>query len=254
MRMRRQLVTLLLLGLKALTRIFYRYEVRWIDGTRSVPWHEIRLVALLNHTSLFEPLFAGGVPSAFLRRLAGHGVLPVADKTVRRPLIGSLFRSLARHVVVITRRRDHTWKTVLAKLNDPSAMILILPEGRMMRRDGLDVRGQPLRVRAGVAELIAAIPCGQMIFAVSGGLHHVQAPGELLPRPFRTLKMNLELINIEAYRHQLGIETGWNVFRDRVIADIEARRNRNWPATRHNHPPGSASLHEESPSGPKPVA
>jgi hypothetical protein len=237
--MRGVVVTTLLMGLKVVTRVLYSYDVRWIDGTRSIPWREVRLVALLNHTSLYEPVLAGGVPSAFLRRLAAHGVLPIADKTIRRPIIGALFRSLARHVIVITRRRDTTWSSVLSTIEDPDAMVLILPEGRMMRRNGLDSRGQPLSIRAGVADLIAAIPAGRMILAVSGGLHHVQAPGELLPRLFRRIKLNLELIDIESYRQQLGIDDGWRAFRERVTADLERRRNLNWPATRGNTPPGA---------------
>ncbi len=237
--MRSLIVTTLLMSLKAVTRLLYTYDVRWIDGTVTVPWHDVRLVALLNHTSLYEPLYAGGVPGAFLRRLAGHGVLPIADKTIRRPLVGSLFRSLARHVVVITRKRDQTWSSVLDRIDDPEAMFLILPEGRMMRRDGLDVRGQPLSIRAGIVELIGAIPYGRMILAVSGGLHHVQAPGELVPRLFRKLKLNLELLDIESYRQQLGFSGGWRQFHKRVVADLERRRNLHWPPTGGNIQPGA---------------
>jgi hypothetical protein len=47
-------------------------------------------------------------------------------------------------------------------------------------------------VRGGIADILEAIPSGRMLLAYSGGLHHVQAPGEHVPRPFRTLYLNLE--------------------------------------------------------------
>ena len=44
-----------------------------------------RIIALLNHTSLYEPLFVGGFPNEFIRRIAFKGLMPVADKATRRP-------------------------------------------------------------------------------------------------------------------------------------------------------------------------
>jgi len=73
------------------------------------PWKNLGLVAFLNHTSLFEPVFLGGVPNSFVWRLAAHGVVPAADKTTERPLVGLVFRFVAHHVIAITRERDHTW-------------------------------------------------------------------------------------------------------------------------------------------------
>ena len=126
-------------------------------------------------------IFAGLPPNRFLRRIARHGLVPVAKKTSRRPFVGGFFRMVAAHVVPISRKRDHTWRTVVEKVDDPKAMLLILPEGRMMRRNGLDHEGKPMTVRGGIADILSAIPQGTMLLAYSGGLHHVQVPGETLP-------------------------------------------------------------------------
>lgn len=80
----------LLLTLKAFARTFYRIRMEWINDPPPDPWRHLRLVSILNHTSLFEPLFAGGSPNHFLWRLARHGVLPVAKKTADRAVVGNL--------------------------------------------------------------------------------------------------------------------------------------------------------------------
>ena len=92
-------------------------------------------------------------------------------------MVGRFFRILAANVVSITRERDHTWRDVLATI-DPDSMVLILPEGRMKRLNGLDSNGQPMTVRGGIADILETIERGPMLVAYSGGLHHVQAPGE----------------------------------------------------------------------------
>ena len=37
----------------------------------------------------------------------------------------------------------------------------------------------------------------------SGGLHHIQVPGELLPTPFKTIRVRMEMIDIAAYKKEL---------------------------------------------------
>ena len=95
----------------------------------------MRLLVFLNHTSLFEPVFAAVVPNRFLWRLASRGVLPAAKKTIDRPLVGRFFRLLGRRVVPISRKRDATWREVLASVAGDS-MVAIAPEGRMRRATG----------------------------------------------------------------------------------------------------------------------
>jgi hypothetical protein len=228
---RKYFVFLFLCLLRLLAWPFYRSTVRWVGEPVPRPWEGLRVVCLLHHTSLFEWLYILAVPVGFLWRVAEHGVVPAAEKTVNRPIVGWFFRSIAAHVVSISRERDHTWRTVLSRI-DPDSMVLILPEGRMMRSNGLDSRGQPMTVRGGIADILEAIPAGRMLLAYSGGLHHVQAPGEGLPHPFRRIWLNLETVEIAAYREARRLEGGSDAgFKRTVVADLERRRDLHCPTT-----------------------
>jgi hypothetical protein len=223
------LVFLLLLAVKLVTRLFYRIDVRWIDDPPRDRWHHVRLAALLNHTSLYEPLFVGGCPVHFLFRLARHGVIPVAQKTTDRVVVGRFFGLIAKRVISITRARDETWKAVLEQI-DPDAMVILAPEGRMKRANGLDSEGRPMTVRGGIADILESIGEGRMILAYSGGLHHVQIPGERFPRLWKTIRLRLELVDIETYRRELLAAAGREGFRRAVTADLERRRDLYCPA------------------------
>ena len=63
-----------LMTIKYLSRLFYRHDFAWVGDVPPHPWRNIRLVVFLNHTSLFEPVFLGGVPNGFLWRLAAHRI------------------------------------------------------------------------------------------------------------------------------------------------------------------------------------
>jgi 1-acyl-sn-glycerol-3-phosphate acyltransferase len=219
-------VFFLLLGLKAFARTFYRLRSRWVGEMPGRPWADLRIVVVLNHTSLFEVLYAGVPPASFLWRLARHGLLPAANKTTNRPFVGLLFKLIARNVIPISRQRDHTWTQVLQRI-DPDSMVVMAPEGRMKRATGLDLQGQPLTVRGGIADILEAIPKGRMLIAYSGGLHHVQVPGERLPRFFRAVGLLIETVDIEAYRAEMSRREG--DFKLAVKADLEARRDRYCP-------------------------
>lgn len=227
--MRAYLVFLVLLVVKGWTRLFYRLELDWLPGAPPDPWRRQRLVAILNHTSLYEALYAGGCPNHFLWRIARHGVVPVAQKTADRPLVGSFYRLIANRVISISRERDETWSAVLRQV-DPDAMVLLLPEGRMKRATGLDAFGKPMTVRGGIADLLEAIGEGRMLLAYSGGLHHVQIPGQRFPRLFKTLRMNLEVVDIASYNAALLEQAGKRGFKRAVAQDLEARRDRNCPS------------------------
>ena len=214
----------LLLALKSLSRIFYRHDLSFIGPTPKDPWADLRLVAFLNHTSLFEPVFVGGVPNRFLWRLAAHGVLPAADKTTGRPLVGLLFKFVARHVIPITRERDNTWFAVLQKI-DPKSMVIILPEGRMKRANGLDANGNPMSVRGGIADVLQAVKEGRMLLAYSGGLHHVQIPGHRMVRLFQTVRMRIENIEIADYIADMTARGGADMFKKTVMKDLDRRRD-----------------------------
>ena len=227
--MRKRFVFFFLSAVRFAARPFYRVETHWLGEPPPDRWHDIRVVCLLHHTSLFEWLLILAVPPSFVRRIAEHGVIPAAEKTLERPIVGRFFRSVAAHVVSITRERDHTWRSVLSRI-DPDSMVLILPEGRMMRPNGLDGEGRPMTVRGGIADILEAVPGGRMLVAYSGGLHHVQAPGERLPRIFRRIYLNLELIDIASYRdareHEAANPAG---FKRAVVQDLERRRDRFCP-------------------------
>jgi len=185
------LAFLVILKVHVLSRVFFHLENEWIDGEPDNYATDTRIIALLNHTSLYEPLVAGYAPINLLWKIARHGVLPVAEKTMKRQRIGLFFSLLVRHVVVVTRQRDHTWDQVLNRI-DSNAIVIILPEGRMKRADGLDSLGRPMTVRGGIADILDALPGGRMLIAYMGGLHHIQVPGELLPTPFKTIKCRME--------------------------------------------------------------
>ena len=217
------LVFSMLISLKYLSRIFYRHDFQWVGNVPDQPWRDHRLVAFLNHTSLFEPVFLGGCPINFLWRLAAHGVVPAADKTTGRPLVGLVFKFVAHHVIAITRERDHTWFQVLNKI-DPQSMVIIAPEGRMKRRNGLDLNGNPMTVRGGIADILLAVKEGRMLCAYSGGLHHVQVPGHV-PRLFKTVRMRLEDVEIAGYIEAMMATAGPDQFKRNVMRDLDRRRD-----------------------------
>jgi hypothetical protein len=221
---RSYVVFLVLLALKLFSRIFYRLEVQWIGEVPPKPWRNIRLTAILNHTSLYEILFTGACPNHFLWRLARHGVVPIAEKTAKRAVVGRFYGLMAARVISITRERDETWSQVLRQI-DPDAMVLILPEGRMKRASGLDAQGKPMTVRGGVADILEALNEGRMLIAYSGGLHHIHIPGERFPHLFKTVRLGLEVVDIAEYHAARLAEGGAKGFRRAVVNHLEGRRD-----------------------------
>jgi hypothetical protein len=222
------LVFSLLVAIKALSSVFFRVRLEWVGDPPEDRWERIRIVALLHHTSLYEPIFLAVVPARVLWRLARHGVIPAASKTTNRPLVGLFYRFVARRVIPISRERDHTWDRVLNEI-DPDSMVAMAPEGRMMRANGLDANGQPMTVRGGIADVIEAIGRGRMLLAYSGGLHHVQVPG-CWPRPFKTVRVRAEVVEIEDYRREILARGAPGEFKRLVREDLERRRDLYRPA------------------------
>jgi hypothetical protein len=223
--MREECIYAMLRTVKGLSRLLYRFDIGWVHQPPADPWRNLRLVAFLNHTSLYEPLFVGGFPDKFIKRIAFRGLMPVADKATRRPLMGFFFRMVAKNVVAVTRKNDHTWNQVLSAMN-PDTMVVIMPEGRMMRANGLDKHGRPMTVRGGIADIVRSIPEGRMLITYSAGLHHVQTPGQRIPKAFKTLQMRLETVDIAAYRSRLMDRYGPDGFKKALVRDLEARRDR----------------------------
>jgi hypothetical protein len=82
-----------------------------------------------------------------------------------------------------------------------------------------------MTIRGGIADIIRAVPDGRMLLCYSRGLHHIQAPGERLPRLFRTVKARLETVDLPAYREKLLESAGEEGFKRAVVEDLSRRRD-----------------------------
>ncbi len=224
--MRRILAFLILSLVKTLSLVFYRSRFRWLTERPRGHWKKTRLVVFLNHTSLYEPLFVSAFPYSYLWHLAGHLSVPGADITLNRPLVGTFWKLMIPNITSITRKKDASWENFRRSI-DEASVIIIAPEGRMKRPGGLDKNGKPMSVKGGVADIIEEVS-GGMVLAFSGGLHHVQKPGERFPRIFKTIRMNLAYLDLEDYRRRFP-----GTPRERklqIIRDLEARLLRDCPA------------------------
>lgn len=226
--MRRYVVFSFLWVVRLVSRVFFRVRLEWLREDPD-PWSDLRVLALLNHTSLFEPIFAAAAPNRLLWQIAAHGVIPIADKTTSRPIVGRFFRLIGQHVVSITRERDDTWSAVLARIRDPEALIVILPEGRMKRRSGVDSLGRSMTVRGGIADILWAIPEGKLLLGYSQGLHHIHAPGDRIVHPFRRALIRTETVDIASYREEILRDHGEPGFKKGVVDDLTRRRDQCCP-------------------------
>ncbi len=210
-----------LLFIKALSNIFYRFEVKWPEENKIV-WGNVKLIVFLNHTSLFEILYLAILPVSFLRMLSRRMVAPGAIKTLDRPIVGMFFKLFSPGMTPVTRKRDDSWQQFLESMHDDS-IILIAPEGRMMRKNGLDLEGNKMTVKGGVTDILARINKGQMLFAYSGGLHHVQVPGEGFPHLFKTVKLDVEVCDVADYKASFNAEMGSRAWKKLVLDDMQHR-------------------------------
>lgn len=185
------------------------------------------MVVLLNHTSLYEPLFSQLFPWRFLWRFINNMAAPAASKTLDRPLVGFFWKMMIPHASSISRKRDATWVEFMNDI-DHDSVVVIAPEGRMKRTDGLDKDGDRMNVKGGIADILAALNDGLLLIGYSGGLHHVQAPGETLPRPFKRIRMDLEVLDIAAYKASMPKEP--RAFRLAVVADMQHRLETKLPS------------------------
>ena len=215
---------LMLTSVKYLSSVFYRYDVNWLNTSKNnVDWDNIRLIVFLNHTSLYEPIFVRVAPNRFLWQISRNLVVPGADITMNRPLVGRFFKFLLPGLVSITRKKDFSWRYFLEKIS-PKSIVAILPEGRMKRKDGLDKHGKPMTVRGGIADILEGLDHGKALFVYSGGLHHIQAPGDKLPKLFKKVKVNLELLPISSYKKSL-INSPLCNFKRNLMEDLNKRLN-----------------------------
>jgi len=111
---------------------------------------------------------------------------------------------------------------------DDDSLVIILPEGRMKRATGLDKHGMPMTVRGGIADILEIVNKGKMVILYSGGLHHVQRPGQLIPKLFREIKMNSEKVDIEKYIEEMRSKSDQD-FKTTVVIDLERRMDKFCP-------------------------
>ena len=191
-----------LAGLKIAGKIIYPSKLNWI-GNKPDSWDDISLILILNHTSLFEFVYGVTLPYSFLNNLSKKLVIPVADKTMNKPVAGLVFKYLAPHTVSLTRKRDDSWQKFLDTL-DGNKMCIFMPEGQMKRKNGLDKNGNPMQVKKGVYDLLKRYQDKKMALVYSHGLHHVMAPGDKVPKIFKSISADIEAIDVSDYLAQFS--------------------------------------------------
>ena len=224
--MRRFLAFLILSFVKTISWIFFPARFQWLNTPPKNHWKKARLYIFLNHTSLFEPIYIQALPYSYLWHLAGHMNVPGADITLNRPIVGRFWKLMIPHIASVSRRKDATWGNYLKSIR-PDSVIFIAAEGRMKRPNGLDKYGKPMTVRGGAADIIEHLDEGGMILAFSGGLHHIQAPGDKFPKLFRTIKMNFSYHDISEYK-KLFSQNPWER-KIQMVQDLQQRLERDCP-------------------------
>lgn len=200
---------------------------QWVSTPPDKDWKNVRLILILNHTSLVEFVYTTAMPLTFLWQMAQRLVFPAADSSLQKPQ-GKMLKLFAPRVASLSRKRDETWQAFLDQLaSDP--ILIFMPEGRMKRPDGLDKEGQPMTVKSGICELLPKFSGETMIIAYSAGLHHVMAPGQSIPRPFRKLAVNLEALDVDEYLASFADIEDERQRRSAICQDLEHRRDRHCP-------------------------
>lgn len=226
--MRHFFAFLLLAIVKTLSQLFYKCTVKWLSDVPANPWtKDVRLMVFLNHTSLYEPIFLQIPPYRFLWDISARANVPAADVTLNRPLVGLFWKLLIPNIVPVTRKSDSSWNNYVKSIRHDD-MVLIAPEGRMKRPNGLDKFGKKMTVRGGVADIIMSMDDGIALFCLSGGLHHVQAPGQHIPRFFQPIAMNIYYVDIKSYKAQFPKD-----YREQklaIVQDLQKRLENDCPS------------------------
>lgn len=216
---------LLLSGVKIFSHLFFRGQFTWPKAHPNFP-QDTKLIVFLNHTSLYEPLYLQAAPFSYLWKLTRRAHLPGADITLNRPIVGLFWKLLFPRITTITRKKDESWELFLNQISNDS-IIAIAPEGRMKRINGLDKFGKKMTVKGGVVDIIEKLGEGKMLLCLSGGLHHVQIPGVLIPKLFRTIQMRFEVIEIKNYLQSFPYEPKRRKIE--IIKDLQYRLDHDCP-------------------------
>lgn len=221
---------MMIFAIKIVANLFFKIETKWLLPRPVDPWKnlkDVKLVVILNHTSLYEPIFIGAFPFAFLWSFTKKVVFPIASKTLERPIVGLFWKLLAPKKASLTRQKDDSWTQFLDMIDDDTH-IAITPEGRMKRPNGLDLHGNKMTVRGGISDILERMNSGKMLIMYSGGLHHIQAPGQTLPKFFKKIKLNLQIFDIKQYKAM--IESKGGTFKTEVVRDLQHRLENNCPS------------------------
>lgn len=211
----------ILCSLKSLRYFFYPTSIKWIGP--KTDWKDVRLFILLNHTSLFEFVYAGILPFKYLWTMSKHLTFPVADVTYNRKILGKFYRMLAPTVNCLSRKKDDSWSQFLANIK-PQSIMIFPPEGRMKRRNGLDKEGKEFRVRGGSSDILPHFLGSKLLLIYSGGLHHVFAPGDKFPRFFKKIHVAIEEVDISKYCEQFMRIDG-SLDKILICEDLDHRRD-----------------------------
>ena len=217
----------ILSSVKILSHLFFRGKFNWITPAPNKPWSHAKLMVFLNHTSLYEPLFIQHLSFSFLWQLVGRVNIPGADITLNRPIVGRFWKMMLPNISSVTRKKDDSWINYLNSIK-PDSMILIAPEGRMKRPGGLDKFGKSMNVKGGVADILENLNDGAMILCISGGLHHIQTPGQVFPRLFKTIHMNLVYIDIKEYKEKFQLLSP-RERKMKITQDLQVHLEKNCP-------------------------
>lgn len=225
--MRRILAFIILASVKTVSSVLFRGHFNWLNAKPNDHWKKARLFVFLNHTSLYEPIFIQALPYSYLWYLTEHLNVPGADITLNRPIVGRFWKLMMPNIASVSRKKDSTWNKYLESIDDKS-IIMIAAEGRMKRPNGLDKFGKPMSVRGGVADIIEGLDDGAMVLCFSGGLHHIQKPGQHLPNFFRHIHMNLSFHDIKEYKAQFSENPRERKIK--MVQDIQSRVLRDCPS------------------------
>lgn len=199
----------------------YPSKLNWV-GKRPQSWHDVSLVLVLNHTSLFEFVYSVTLPYSFLKELSQRLVIPVAQKTLDKPISGLIFKYLTPNTIGLSRKRDDSWKYFLDNIKNDNICIF-MPEGQMKRTNGLDKNGNPMKVKTGVYELMQKYRGKNMVLVYSHGLHHVLAPGDKYPKIFKKIEADIEYLSVDDYL--AGFESESEPAKS-VAMDLQNRRDK----------------------------
>ena len=68
-----------------------------------------------------------------------------------------------------------------------------------------------MTIKGGFSEILDEMNEGKLMIAYSGGLHHIQSPGQFFPRLFKTVTAKVEMWDSEEYKKAFKVEGRFNV-------------------------------------------